>query len=126
MNTQTIVIDIDHTICIPNLSEKNTYERYAKAEPIHEMIGAIRIAKKKGHKIVLFTARRMQTFDGNINKVIEDVAEITFQWLKKHEVPFDELQFGKPNAVYYVDDKSLRPDEFVRIMKEVKNEDSIC
>jgi len=114
----TLVIDIDHTICIPNLSKKDTFERYGNAEPIYEMIDAIKNAKKKGFRIVLFTARRMQTFDGNINKVIEDVADITFQWLKKYDVPYDELQFGKPNAVYYIDDKALRPNEFVNIMKE--------
>lgn len=114
----TLVIDIDHTICIPDLSKNDTFERYGNAEPIDEMIDTIKRAKEKGFRIVLLTARRMQTFDGNINKVIEDVADITIEWLYQHDVPYDEIWFGKPNAVYYVDDKALRPDEFINIMKE--------
>ena len=117
MSTQTLVIDIDHTICTPNDSAKDTYEKYGKATPIPEMITSIRKAKEKGFRIVLLTARRMATHDGDINKVIEDVGELTTNWLKDHEVPYDDLIFGKPNAVYYVDDKAMRPDEFVKFIE---------
>ncbi len=113
------VIDIDHTICIPNDAEKDTFEKYGKAKPIKEMIDAIRKAKQSGYRIVLFTARRMATHNGDINKVIEDVGELTINWLKEHDVPYDELQFGKPNAVYYVDDKALLPNQFIEwIMRD--------
>ena len=113
MNTQTLVIDIDHTICTPNDSQKDTFEKYGKATPIPEMIQSIRKAKEKGFRIVLLTARRMETHSGDINKVIEDVGKLTVNWLEEHDVPYDELMFGKPSAVYYVDDKALRPDEFI-------------
>ena len=118
MSTQTLVIDIDHTICTPNDAAKDTFEKYGKAEPIPEMIESIRKAKDKGFRIVLLTARRMETHKGDINKVIEDVGELTINWLKEHYVPYDELVFGKPSAVYYVDDKALRPDEFIEWIKE--------
>lgn len=118
MSTQTLVIDIDHTICTPNDSEKDTFEKYGKATPILEMIESIRSAKEKGFRIVLLTARRMETHNGDINKVIEDVGELTINWLNDHGVPYDELMFGKPSAVYYVDDKALRPDEFIEWIKE--------
>jgi len=84
------------------------------AMPNNEVIRAMRKAKELGYEIVLFTARRMATHDGDINKVIEDVANLTVQWLKDHNVPYDRLEFGKPNAVYYIDDKALRPAEFVK------------
>jgi capsule biosynthesis phosphatase len=117
LSTQTLVIDIDHTICTPNDAATNTFEKYGNATPIPEMIESIRKAREKGYRIVLFTARRMATHDGDINKVIEDVGELTINWLKEHDVPYDELMFGKPNAVYYVDDKALRPDEFVKFIE---------
>ena len=117
MSTQTLVIDIDHTICTPNDSEKDTFEKYGKAKPIPEMISSIRKAKEKGYRIVLFTARRMATHNGDINKVIEDVGELTINWLREHDVPYDELMFGKPNAVYYVDDKALKPHEFMKFIE---------
>ncbi len=117
MNTQTLVIDIDHTICIPNDNATDTVEKYGSALPILEMIESIRIAKEKGFKIILFTARRMATHNGDINKVIKDVSDLTEKWLKFHNVPYDELHFGKPNAIYYVDDKALRPEEFIMLIK---------
>jgi capsule biosynthesis phosphatase len=117
MSMPTLVIDIDHTICTPNDAAKDTFEKYGKATPISEMIESIRKAKKKGYRIVLFTARRMATHNGDINKVIEDVGELTISWLREHNVPYDELMFGKPNAVYYVDDKALKPHEFVKFIE---------
>lgn len=116
MAMPTLVIDIDHTICIPNDSATDTFEKYGKAEPIQKMIDAIRIAKESGFKIVLFTARRMATHNGNINKVIEDVGDLTKTWLKDNKVPYDELLFGKPNAVYYVDDKAILPNQFIDLI----------
>ena len=116
MTMPTLVIDIDHTICTPNDSATDTYEKYGKAEPIPVMIDAIRKAKDSGFRIVLFTARRMATHNGDINKVIEDVGDLTKSWLKDNNVPYDELQFGKPNAIYYVDDKAMTPDQFVNLI----------
>jgi capsule biosynthesis phosphatase len=109
----TLVIDIDHTICVPNDAAKDTFEKYGKAKPIPEMISAIKKAKCDGYRIVLFTARRMATHSGDINKVIEDVGQLTIDWLKEHDVPYDDLQFGKPNAIYYVDDKAMMPNQFI-------------
>lgn len=122
MTMPTLVIDIDHTICTPNDSATDTYEKYGKAEPIQTMIDAIRKAKDSGFRIVLFTARRMATHNGNINKVIEDVGDLTKEWLKDNNVPYDELMFGKPNAVYYVDDKAMTPGQFVDLIMKRERE----
>lgn len=109
----TLVIDIDHTICYPDDSKTYTFDKYGKAKPIPEMIEAMKRAKQDGYRIVLFTARRMATHNGDINKVIEDVGDLTKNWLKENDVPYDELMFGKPNAVYYVDDKAMLPNQFI-------------
>lgn len=118
MTMPALVIDIDHTICHPDDNKTHTFDKYGKAKPIPEMIEAMRKAKQDGYKIILFTARRMATHNGDINKVIEDVGDLTKQWLKENDVPYDELMFGKPNAVYYVDDKAMLPNQFINfIMK---------
>ncbi|MNW19162.1 hypothetical protein D3C71_2190280 [compost metagenome] len=42
-------------------------------------------------------------------------------WLKKHNVPHDEIYVGKPwcgHEGFYVDDKSIRPDEFAKLSYE--------
>ena len=42
-------------------------------------------------------------------------------WLEKHNVPYDEIHVGKPWCGFngfYVDDKSIRPSEFVSLSYE--------
>ena len=59
----------------------------------------------------------MLTHDGDINKIINDVGKITTDWLDKYEVPYDEIVWGKPYGVYYIDDKAMTPEEFVKMME---------
>jgi len=119
MTTQkTLVVDLDDTICIPNHDEKDTYRKYGLAKPIPEMIDALKAARNRDYKIVISTARRMLTHRGDINKVIEDVDEITTTWLNEFEVPYDEIQYGKPYGVYYIDDKAMLPYTFIELMKD--------
>jgi capsule biosynthesis phosphatase len=45
-----------------------------------------------------------------------NTAKMTMQWLDRHQVPYDEIHFGKPWASrvgFYVDDRCVRPDEFL-------------
>ena len=111
---KSIVIDLDHTICIPNLDMPDTYHRYAKAKPVTEIIDKMKELKYNGFKIVIATSRRMVTHNGDINKIIEDVGQVTTDWLKEHDVPYDELIWGKPySSTYYVDDKAMTPSSFL-------------
>ena len=51
----------------------------------------------------------------NIGKITAKTLPIIFKWLENN-VPFDEIYVGKPwcgNEGFYVDDKAIRPEEFV-------------
>jgi len=117
MNTQTLVVDIDDTICTPLHGRSESEVKYGMANPNRPMIASLQKAKKNGYRIVLHTARRMLTHDGDINKIINDVGKITTDWLDKYEVPYDEIVWGKPYGVYYIDDKAMTPEEFVKMME---------
>lgn len=104
------VFDLDRTICIPQDFD-DTERRYGQASPIIEMIEFIRDLHEYGHRIIIHTARRMLTHRGNLLMIEQDVGEVTRQWLKEHNVPYDELIFGKPYGDVYVDDKAMRPEE---------------
>ena len=119
MDTQTLVMDLDDTICFTNHEGKTTETKYGidHAQPAVEMITSLQKAKKQGYRIVIHTARRMLTHGGDINKIIEDVGPLTEKWLKHYEVPYDEIVWGKPYGVYYVDDKAMRPEEFIKFME---------
>lgn len=108
-----IAVDLDHTLCIPNDQSTDSEEKYGQAEPILEMIERVNAFYEEGSHITIYTARRMLTHNGNIQKVINDVGKITEDWLQRYGVKYHELVFGK---IYYdllIDDKSMRPGEFV-------------
>lgn len=49
----------------------------------------------------------MKTHNGNVGKVLQDIAKITIDTLEKFDIPYDELYFGKPYADFYVDDLAV-------------------
>ena len=74
------------------------------------------ITRKNGFNIILYTARNMRTHENNVGKINAKTLPIIFKWLEKHAIPFDEIYVGKPwcgDEGFYVDDKSIRPDEFI-------------
>ena len=43
---------------------------------------------------------------------------LVLSWLDRHDVPYDELHVGKPwsgKGGFCVDDKAIRPDEFLKL-----------
>lgn len=105
----TFVIDIDDTISITKNRD------FDNSEPIQEVIDKINELYDKGVYIILFTARGMKSQNNDGIKAELKYREITERWLNTHGVKYHELLFGKRNADYYVDDKAMKPDEFVKI-----------
>jgi len=97
--------DLDNTLVthpiIPN--------DYSSVEPITETINYLKKLKDNGHTIIIYTARRMRTHQGNVGSVIADIAQTTIETLKKYNIPYDELYFGKPYAHFYIDDLMIDP-----------------
>jgi hypothetical protein len=63
--------------------------------------------------VVLFTARGQGRSNGNIELVSEEVIREIAVFCERFDVPYDEIQVGKPLARWYVDDKAIRPEEFL-------------
>ena len=108
---KTLIVDIDGTICEPPLKGD-----YSKCKPIKSVIKKLLSEHEKGTYIVLFTARNMRTFNGNLGLINKYTAPILLNWLTKNKIPYDELVFGKPwgnGGVNYLDDKSLNPKNFI-------------
>lgn len=99
-----ICIDLDGVI-----SElKKDGETYSDVKPVEGAVKKIKSLKKNGHHIIIYTARHMKTCEGNIEKVISKIRSLTLEWLKKYEIPYDEIIFGKPWADIYIDDNAVR------------------
>jgi len=101
------VFDLDGTICTQEKSEE-----YHLALPVWPVIRKINDLYGAGHEIMIFTARGMNTYQDE-RKAIERYAEMTHDWLIDNGVKFHRLQFGKPAADVYIDDKAMTPDEFL-------------
>jgi capsule biosynthesis phosphatase len=107
-----IIIDIDGTIC----PIKQAHESYEDILPFDDMVKIIRQYKESGFHIILHTSRNMRTYGGNIGLINANTAKFTMAWLDKHDIPYDEIHFGKPwpgRGGFYVDDKAVRPNEFL-------------
>ena len=122
-NDLTFCFDIDGTLC----PIKKKDEEYIDLVPYQEMIDKIREYKEGGAKIVLFTSRNMNSYGGNIGLINANTAKVLLEWLAKWEIPYDEIIYGKPwpgHKGFYVDDRTVRPDEFLHL--SVEQMDEIC
>ena len=110
----TLVMDIDGTLC----PIKKPGEEYADVAPYPQMVAKLRELRSEGGAyIVLHTSRQMRTYGGNVGLINAHTAPVLLDWLRKWDIPFDEVIFGKPWAGkhgVYVDDRAVRPDEFLR------------
>lgn len=79
------------------LSAKTPGNDYAKAVPLEKNIEILHELYRKGHQIVLFTARGYATG--------LDWQDVTRRQMEQWDVPYHQLLFGKPDADIYIDDK---------------------
>lgn len=109
---KVIVVDVDGTLTLG----KEDGASYATAGVSDSMKDKLVRLKSEGYWIILFTSRNMRTHDGNIGAIMKHTAPILIDWLAHHEIPYDELHFGKPwcgHDGFYIDDRAVRPREFV-------------
>lgn len=91
-------------------TEDQWREYFWNTKPNTEVIELMRTLSTKGHTIKIFTAR------------YESMREVTERWLKQYSVPYTELQFNKPLADVYIDDKGIRFSGFSDLIKTLKKD----
>jgi capsule biosynthesis phosphatase len=100
---QRICFDLDNTL----VSYPKIKNDYTTVEPIYNNINFLKYLKSFDNTIIIYTARRMKTHEGNVGKCLCNIGKITFDTLSKFDIPFDEIYFGKPYADIYIDDLAL-------------------
>lgn len=119
----SFVFDIDGTLC----PIKKKEEQYEDLVPYSNMVEKLRYYHDNGAKIILFTSRNMNSYNGNLGLINKKTAKILNAWLEKWNIPYDEIFYGKPwpgHKGFYVDDRTVRPDEFLNCT--VEDLDVIC
>lgn len=104
-----ILMDIDNTISF------TTDRDYANAVPNMPVIKKMRELASQGVNFVLFTARGMVTFEDNIDAAERRHRPQLEEWMKRYNVPYSDIVFGKPFALAIVDDTAIRPNEFLEL-----------
>lgn len=110
-----LIVDLDDTIC------STVNGDYANSIPKIDIINKLIEYKSMGFEIAINTSRNMRTYEGNIGKISANTLPIIIGWLDKHHVPYDEVYVGKPwcgTEGFYIDDRAIRPSEFVNLSYE--------
>ena len=111
-----LVIDLDGT-----LTHEYPASAYPDKQPNREVVDQLRRYRDDGFTIVIYSARNMRTHENSVGKINAFTLPIIIDWLKRHDIPYDEIHVGKPwcgSDGFYVDDRAIRPDEFVRLSLE--------
>lgn len=108
-----LIVDLDGTLTVDDRALP-----YAEKEPNLPLISKLREYAADGFVIVVQTARNMRTHNNSVGKITAHTLPIIIEWLKLHDVPYDEIHVAKPwcgSDGFYIDDRAIRPDEFVRL-----------
>lgn len=99
------VFDLDETlVTLPSVPGN-----YNTVEPIQHVIDFVKQLYYDGHYIIIHTARHMKTCFNDVDLVKSTMEHTTKSTLKRFDIPYHELIFGKPFGDIYVDDKSTNP-----------------
>ena len=101
MNKIILCFDLDNTLCT---TKKNFYNLSKPKKKIIKMINQL---FEEGYYIKIFTARYMGRSNENISKAKKSGYSQTKNQLKKWNLKYHKLIFGKPSFDIFVDDKSF-------------------
>ncbi|XAK35102.1 HAD hydrolase family protein [Campylobacter coli] len=108
---KNIIIDLDGTLTLD-------IDAPYQDKPLNkDVLKRLYYYKQLGFKITIFTSRNMRTFSGNIEEIKKNTLPLIVEWLDRHNVPYDDIIIGKPWCGFegfYVDDRAIRPSEFVK------------
>jgi capsule biosynthesis phosphatase len=100
----TLVVDLDGTLI------------QSDGTPNTALIEKLRQCHLGGWRIIVSTARNMRKYQGDLTKIQAFTSIEVIEWLRQNRVPYDGLHLGKPwcgTDGYYIDDRALRPEEFL-------------
>jgi hypothetical protein len=89
-------VDLDGTLASPWHKDMVAYEI---GDPIWENVEKLKAVVAAGYKAIVHTSRPWSDYENIKN------------WLTHYEIPFKEIQCGKPLFAAYIDDRAVRADD---------------
>lgn len=122
-NGKTVAFDLDDVICFRDetlpVEKKIGPEKYEGCYPNPDKIEIINNCYDAGYIIVLYTARGMGQFNGNVKRCEKELTPVTIKHLKEWGVKFHQIVFGKIHFDLLVDNK-VRNSEDINSLADVK------
>jgi hypothetical protein len=112
---KTIAFDLDDVICHrPNHYESLGVKKYNYCEPDIEIIELINSLFEDGYKIVIYTARGMSQFKGNVSLIYSELYSKTIQQLDSWGLNYHQLVMGKIHYDLLIDDKAINSKDITK------------
>jgi histidinol phosphatase-like enzyme len=106
MKQKIYAFDLDDTLCSRHPDYEHLgKEKYKYCYPIQPMIDILNEQYDKGHKIIIYTARGMSIYNGNVHDIYNNLYEQTISDLKKWGIQHHGLVMGKLHYDLLIDDK---------------------
>jgi len=105
---KTIAFDLDDVICFrPDGYEDLGPLKYSYCQPYEGVIKIVNSLYDDGYEIIIYTARGMTQFSGNIIEIYSRLYNQTNDQLKSWGVKYHQLVMGKIHYDVLIDDKAL-------------------
>lgn len=108
-----LIVDVDGT-----LTHDDSRIPYTERVPRADVIARVNELHRRGARIIIYSARNMRTYKGNMGLINKNTLPVLMDWLAQHGVTYDEIHMGKPwcgTDGFYVQSRSIRPDGFVKL-----------
>ena len=102
----TYCFDLDNTLCTTLGNDYNS------CVPIQSHIDKVNYLYESGHKIIIFTARGMSKYSGNLEKIKSNLYEKTKSQIEFWGIKYHEFLMGKPSYDFVIDDKNILIEDF--------------
>ena len=108
---KSLVVDFDDTLSFA------TNRDWDNALPNLPLIEQLNLLYNKGCTIHIVTARGQLSCHGDIELADKKNRQQIETWLNRYGVLYTDLSFQKKYADYYIDDKAIKPEQFIEMMQ---------
>lgn len=104
-NGMIIAFDLDDVLCYRTSDTGGRVGKYKNCKPINNMIELANQCYDRGDRVIIYTARGMTGFTGNVHEIYSNLYELTKEQLVEWGVKYHQLIMGKAHYDLLIDDK---------------------
>lgn len=106
-----LVFDLDGTLCCGR--------PYKEAKPFPGAAKLLSDLRKLGHHITIYTARGMDTYNGDEGKINKYIVPLTLKQMDEWGFKYDAVRFMKPAGQLYIDDLATNVVQYSQLMRHI-------